>query len=126
MLQSTTDGILVSTQSSIDIDFIPNCIIPELAWNREAMSQYYGRFARLTSDYTLKVYFVTNLRSIEINLLNMIFAKERLNLYMKGVEIDNEALYEKYNVDPYFLRELMIKGETENGYIVDWGKQEIS
>ncbi len=129
-LQKTTNGILISTQqslsSSMNIGFVNKVIIPELSWNDASMSQYYFRFIRYTSTEWKQVYFLTYENSIESNLLGLILAKERLNLYMKNQELEDEELYEKYGVDFNLLDMLMTKERDSEGKVrINWGKQNI-
>jgi hypothetical protein len=129
-LEKTSNGILLSTQqslsSSMNIGFVNKVIIPELSWNDASMSQYYFRFIRYTSTEWKQVYFLTYENSIESNLLSLILAKEKLNLFMKNQEIDDQELYEKYGVDFNLLDMLMTKEKDENGKVrINWGKQNI-
>jgi hypothetical protein len=129
-IKNTTNGILISTQqslsSSMNIGFINKVIIPELSWNDASMSQYYFRFIRYTSTEWKQVYFITYENSIESNLLSLILAKEKLNLFMKNQELEDEELYEKYGVDFDLLDMLMRKEKDEDGKVsIRWGKQNI-
>jgi hypothetical protein len=129
-LQMITNGILISTQqslsSSMNIGFVNKVIIPELSWNDASMSQYYFRFIRYTSTEWKQVYFLTYENSIESNLLSLILAKEKLNLFMKNQELEDEELYEKYGVDFNLLDMLMRKVKDEDGKMrINWGKQNI-
>jgi len=129
-LQNTTDGILISTQqslsSSMNIGFVNKVVIPELSWNDASMSQYYFRFIRYTSTEWKQVYFLTYENSIESNLLSLILAKERLNLFMKNQELEEDEIYEKYGVDFNLLDMLMTKERDLEGKVrINWGKQNI-
>lgn len=129
-LQKTTNGILISTQqslsSSMNIGFVNKVIIPELSWNDASMSQYYFRFIRYTSTEWKQVYFLTYENSIESNLLSLILAKEKLNLFMKNQDLEDEELYEKYGVDFNLLDMLMTKEKDSEGKVrINWGKQNI-
>jgi len=129
-IQKTTNGILISTQqslsSSMNIGFINKVIIPELSWNDASMSQYYFRFIRYTSTEWKQVYFLTYENSIESNLLSLILAKEKLNLFMKNQELEDDELYEKYGVDFNLLDMLMTKEKDSDGKVrINWGKQNI-
>ena len=129
-LQNTTDGILISTQqslsSSMNIGFVNKVVIPELSWNDASMSQYYFRFIRYTSTEWKQVYFLTYENSIESNLLSLILAKERLNLFMKNQELEEDEIYEKYGVDFNLLDMLMTKERDSEGKVrINWGKQNI-
>lgn len=130
-LEKTSNGILISTQqslsSSMNIGFINRIIIPELHWNDSAMAQFYFRFIRLNSkDDNKQVHFVTYENSIESNLLQMILAKEKLNLFMKNQELDDEELFEKYGVDFNLLDMLLTKEKDHEGRVsIRWGEQKI-
>ena len=67
------------------------------------MSQFYMRFVRYTSTEWKDIYFLTYEDSIEANLLQMVLAKERINLFMKGADADLDEVYKKFGVD-YNLR----------------------
>ncbi len=129
-LKDTADGILISTQQSLsasmNIDFVDKCIIPELHWNNSSMSQYYFRFIRYTSTRFKQVYFVTYENSIESNVLKMVLAKDRLNLFMKDQDVTDEELYDRFGVSGEALQNLMYKEKTEDGYVIRWGDQKVS
>jgi predicted RNA methylase len=129
-LQKTTNGILISTQqslsSSMNIGFVNKIIIPELSWNDASMSQYYFRFIRYTSTEWKQVYFLTYENSIESNLLSLILAKEKLNLFMKNQDLEDDEIYEKYGIDFNLLDMLMTKEKDSEGKVrINWGKQNI-
>ncbi|WP_145949523.1 SNF2-related protein [Paenibacillus sp. Y412MC10] len=129
-LQKHPDAILLSTQqslsSSMNIGFIDKIIIAELSWNDASMSQYYFRFIRFNSENDKEVHFVTYESSIESNLLGLILAKERLNLFMKNQELDDDELYDKYGVHFNLLDQLMVKERDKEGNVsIRWGQQMI-
>ena len=129
-LKKTKNGILVCTQQSLscsmNIDFVNKCIIPEMHWNNASMSQFYFRFIRFTSTDWKKIYFVTYENSIESNLLKMILCKEKLNLFMKDEEVEDDELYDKFGIDEKMLKSLMTKEKDEKGNIkITWGEQKI-
>ncbi|MDD2269193.1 MAG: N-6 DNA methylase [Eubacteriales bacterium] len=129
-LKNTNDGILVSTQqslsSSMNIGFVNKVILPELAWNESTMSQYYKRFIRFNSVDFKDVYYLTYENSIESNLLSLILAKEKLILFMKNQEIDDEEIYEKFGVHFDLLDMLLYKMRDQYGNVqIAWGKQMI-
>ncbi|WP_240416752.1 SNF2-related protein [Paenibacillus periandrae] len=129
-LQKHPDAILLSTQqslsSSMNIGFIDKVIIAELSWNDASMSQYYFRFIRFNSVNDKEVHFVTYESSIESNLLGLILAKERLNLFMKNQELDDDELYDKYGVHFNLLDQLMVKERDNDGNVsIRWGQQMI-
>lgn len=129
-LKETKNGILICTQQSLscsmNIDFVNKCIIPEMHWNNASMSQFYFRFIRFTSTDRKKIYFVTYENSIESNLLKMILCKEKLNLFMKDEEIEDDELYDKFGINERMLRTLMTKEKDEEGNVkITWGEQKI-
>ncbi len=129
-LEKTPNGILISTQqalsSSQNIDFVDKILLPELHYNNAAMSQYYFRFIRYTSQRWKQVFFLTYEHTIESNLLKMILAKEKLNLFMKNEDIEESELYERFGVDPAIVSQLMSKEYDEDGRVyIRWGEQKI-
>lgn len=130
-LENTTNGILISTQQSLsastNIDFVDKVLLPELHYNNASMSQYYFRFIRFTSKNWKQVYFLTYENTIEGNLLKMVLMKERLNLFMKNEDIENDELYERFGVDPTIITNLMSKEYDNEGKVyIRWGEQKIS
>lgn len=130
-LEKTTNGILISTQQSLsastNIDFVDKVLLPELHYNNAAMSQYYFRFIRFTSKNWKQVYFLTYENTIEGNLLKMVLMKEKLNLFMKNEDIENDELYERFGVDPMIVTNLMSKEYDKEGKVyIRWGEQKIS
>lgn len=129
-LKQTSNGILISTQqalsASTNIDFIDKVLLPELHYNNAAMSQYYFRFIRFTSQNFKNVYFLTYENTIESNLLKMVLVKEKLNLFMKNEVLDDAELYERFGVDPTIIDNLMPKEYDEDGKVyIRWGEQQI-
>jgi len=130
-LEATTNGILLSTQQayskSQSIDFVDKIILPELHYNNAAMSQYYFRFIRYTSTRHKQVVFLTYANSIESNLVRMIMAKEKLNLFMKEQDVDDDELFERFGADRELVQMLMTREKDEDGNVnIRWGEQEIS
>ncbi len=130
-LEKTKNGILLSTQQayskSQNIDFVDKILLPELHYNNAAMSQYYFRFIRYTSVNFKKVYFLTYENSIESNLIRMILAKEKLNLFMKNQDVDEDDLFDRFGVDRGIVDMLMTKGFDEDGNVqIRWGEQIIA
>lgn len=84
------------------------------------------RFVRFTSTDWKDIYFVTHAGSIESNQMQMVIAKEKLNLFMKGQDVDLDEIYDRFGVDYDLMSLLMSREEDENGksYIA-WGKQKI-
>lgn len=102
-LRESGNGILLCTQqslpSSVNFEFVNKVIIPELHYNNSRMSQFYMRFIRFNSVDWKDIYFLTYAQSIESNLMQMVLAKEKLNLFMKGDETDMDDIYEQFGVD---------------------------
>ena len=91
------------------------------------MSQFYFRFIRYTSMEQKDIYFLTYAGSIESNLMQMVLAKEKLNLFMKGQDVDLDEIYDRFNVDYDLLSLLMRQERDENGRLhIHWGEQKIA
>lgn len=130
-LRESGNGILICTQqslpSSVNFEYVNKVIIPELHYNNSRMSQFYMRFIRYTSTEWKDIYFVTYAGSIESNQMQMVLAKERINLFMKGQDVDLDEIYEKFGVDYDLLAMLMYREEDEDGrFHIRWGEQKIS
>lgn len=130
-LKDSRNGILLCTQqslpSSVNFEYVNKVIIPELHYNNSGMSQFYFRFIRYTSTEYKDVYFLTYAGSIESNLLQMVLCKEKLNLFMKGQDVDLDEIYERFDVDYDLLSLLMYQTQDENGKLqIHWGEQKIA
>lgn len=130
-LKESGNGILLCTQqslpSSVNFEFVNKVIIPELHYNNARMSQFYMRFVRYISTNWKDIYFVTYSGSIESNLMQMVFAKEKLNLFMKGQDTDLNEIYNKFGVDYDLISMLMHREQDEEGkFHIRWGKQKIA
>ncbi len=130
-LQESGNGILLCTQqslpSSVNFEYVNKIIIPELHYNNSRMSQFYMRFVRYTSTEWKDIYFVTYAGSIESNQMQMVLAKEKINLFMKGQDTDLNEIYERFGVDYDLLSLLMYREEDNEGHFhIRWGKQEIA
>ena len=91
------------------------------------MSQFYMRFIRYTSTEWKDIYFVTYAGSIESNLMQMVLAKEKINMFMKGQDADLNAIYDKFGVDYDLLSLLMRREQDEEGdFHIRWGEQKIA
>ena len=102
-------------------------IIPELHYNNSRMSQFYMRFIRFTSERMKDIYFVTYLGSIESNQMQMVLAKEKINMFMRGKDTDLDEIYNRFGVDYNLLSALMSREMDENGkFHIRWGEQEIA
>lgn len=130
-LQDSGNGILLCTQqslpSSVNFDYVNKVIIPELHYNNSGMSQFYFRFIRYTSTEHKDIYFLTYAGSIESNLMQMVLAKEKLNLFMKGQDVDLDEIYDRFDVDYDLISLLMRQERDENGKLrIHWGEQKIA
>ena len=130
-LRESHNGILLCTQqslpSSVNFEFVNKVIIPELHYNNSAMSQFYFRFIRYTSTNFKDIYFLTYAGSIESNQMQMVLAKEKINLFMKGQDVDLDAVYDKFGVDYDLLSILMYREQDEKGHFhIRWGQQKIA
>ena len=96
---------MLSTQQSLsesmnidDVDkiILPDFIITMQLWN----NTIFGFISLYISKFLNKWYFLIYENSIEVNLLKMILAKEKINLFMKNQLIENGELYEKFGINP--------------------------
>lgn len=111
----------------MNFEFVNKVIIPELHFNNARMSQFYHRFIRFTSTDWKDIYFVTYSGSIESNQMQMVLSKEKLNLFMKGQDVDLDEIYDRFGVDYDLMSMLMSREEDENGkFQISWGQQKIS
>lgn len=130
-LKESGNGILLCTQqclpSSVNFEFVNKVIIPELHYNNARMSQFYMRFVRFTSTEWKDIYFVTYSGSIESNQMQMVLAKEKLNLFMKGQDVDLDEIYTRFGVDYDLMGLLMSRDMDKDGnFHISWGEQAIS
>lgn len=130
-LKDSRNGILLCTQqslpSSVNFEYVDHVIIPELHYNNSRMSQFYFRFIRFTSTHEKHIYFVTYLGSIESNQMQMVLAKEKINLFMRGKDTDLDEIYDTFGVDYDLMAALMSREADENGHFqIRWGEQEIA
>jgi hypothetical protein len=130
-MKENPNCIVVATQQSLscsmNIGFVDKVIITEMNWNESSSQQFKARFIRMNSDNPTDVYNVFYEKSIEVNLLKLNMAKEKLCMFMKNEDIDEEELYEKYGIDLWMLNGLMVKETNEDGSInITWGEQEIN
>ena len=130
-LKESRNGILLCTQqclpSSVNFEFVNKIIVPELHYNNARMSQFYMRFVRFTSTDRKDIYFVTYSGSIESNQMQMVLAKEKLNLFMKGQDVDLDEVYDRFGVNYDLMSLLMTRDQGEDGgFRIFWGEQLIS
>lgn len=126
-LKDSRNGILLCTQqslpSSVNFEYVNKVIIPELHYNNSGMSQFYFRFIRYTSTEYKDIYFLTYAGSIESNLMQMVLAKEKLNLFMKGQDVDLDEVYERFDIDYDLLSLLMVQEKDKEGRLhIRWGR----
>lgn len=125
------NGILVCTQqslkSSVNIPYCNKCIIESLQWNIPKISQFYFRFIRFDSERHTEVHFINYKNTIEINLLALLMAKEKLNDFIKTTnEKTSAAIYEQFGIDLNILDMLITKSWDEDGHLtLRWGKQTL-
>lgn len=130
-LRESKNAILLCTQqslpSSVNFEFVNKILLPELHYNNSGMSQFYMRFVRFTSAEYKDIYFLTYGGSLESNLMQMIVAKEKINLFMKGKDTDLDEIYEKFGIDYDLLALLMRREQDEEGHFnIRWGEQMIA
>ncbi|GAB6989388.1 N-6 DNA methylase [Paenibacillus pini] len=131
-MKKEKNSIMVCTQqslpSSISINYVNKIIVTELAWNGASLHQFTARFIRFDSESDNKeIHYVTYENSIESNLLKLILNKEKLNLFMKNDNVNDDELFKRFGVDFDILSMLMTKETDHNGYTrLSWGKQEIN
>lgn len=130
-LRESGSGILLCTQqslpSSVNFDFVNKIIIPELHYNNSGMSQFYMRFIRYTSTEYKDIYFLTYAGSLESNLMQMVVAKEKINLFMRGQDTNLDEIYERFGIDYNLLSLLMRREVDEKGHLnIRWGEQMIA
>lgn len=130
-LRDSGNGILLCTQqslpSSVNFDYVNKILIPEMHFNNSGMSQFYMRFIRYTSTEFKDIYFLTYTDSLESNLLQMVMAKEKINLFMKGQDTDLDQIYDKFGINYDLLTLLMRKEVDKDGRLqIRWGEQKIA
>ena len=130
-LRDSGNGILLCTQqslpSSVNFEYVNKILIPEMHFNNSGMSQFYMRFIRYTSTEYKDIYFLTYTGSLESNLLQMVIAKEKINLFMKGQDTDLDLIYDKFGIDYNLLALLLHRGVDEEGnFQIQWGDQQIA
>lgn len=130
-LRESKNGILLCTQqslpSSVNFDFVNKIIIPELHYNNSGMSQFYMRFVRYTSTEYKDIYFLTYAGSLESNLMQMVVAKEKINLFMRGQDTNLDEIYERFGIDYNLMSLLMHREKDDEGHFnIRWGNQLIA
>ena len=57
----------------------------------------------------------------------MVLAKEKLNLFMKGEDVDLDEIYNRFGVDYDLMSLLMSRDQDKDGnFYISWGEQQIS
>ena len=116
-----------SLPSSVNFEFVNKIIIPEMHYNNAGMSQFYMRFVRYTSTEKKDLYFPIYIGSLESNLMQMVLAKEKLTMFMKGQDADMDEIYAKFGVDYDLLSTLMTRETDDEGHLrIHWGEQKIA
>jgi len=130
--QKTENGILISTQqsleSSVDIESCDKCILESLNWNLSRMSQYYFRFIRFTSKRKKEVHFVSYSNTIEQNILALVMAKEKMNEFVKTTkEVGTDELFGEFDIDPDIFNSIIEKARDHKGKTyLKWGSQKVA
>ncbi len=129
--RNSYNGILICTQqslkSSVNIPYCNKCIIESLQWNIPKISQFYFRFIRFDSKRHTQVHFINYENTIELNLLALLMAKEKLNDFIKTTnETTTAAIYDEFGIDLNILDMLIQKDKDADGKLVlKWGKQQL-
>lgn len=130
--EDTINGILICTQQSLKSSAnIPSCddvILESLQWNIPKMEQFYFRFIRLDARNDTRVHFVSYLDSIEQNLMALVLTKERLNEFIKNLEVTEQSeIFEEFDISMSVIESLLIKTHDSEGNVrVSWGSQRIA
>jgi predicted RNA methylase len=130
--KASRNGILVATQqslkSSVNIPYCNKCIVESLQWNIPKISQFYFRFIRFDSVRHTEVHFVNYQETIEVNLMALLMAKERLNDFIKTTNrTTSDAIYEQFGFDIGILDSLIQKEYDKEGHLrLTWGQQRIA
>jgi len=129
--RSSHNGILICTQqslkSSVNIPYCNKCIIESLQWNIPKISQFYFRFIRFDNTRHTQVHFVNYGDTIELNLLALLMAKEKLNDFIKTTnETSTAAIYSEFGIDLNILDMMIQKDyDGEGKLVLRWGKQQL-
>lgn len=118
--EDTRNGILICTQMSLKSSInIPSCnlvVIESLQWNIPKIEQFYFRFIRYDSADRTRVVFLNYENTIEVNLLALLMAKERLNDFVKTREYkENSEVFDEFGIDMDILNQLMGRETDEKG-----------
>ncbi|BBI90793.1 helicase [Tenacibaculum phage PTm5] len=117
---NSDNAILVSNQaslkSSVSIEKCNTVIIPSLPWNYASLSQYFYRAIRFDSEHKTEVHLITYTDSIDLNVLQLLLNKEKINNFIKtGDESTDEEVNEEFGVDGDVLGSVIEKYYDEEG-----------
>jgi predicted RNA methylase len=130
--EATDNGIVVCTQQSLKSSVnIPSCnevLLESLQWNIPKMEQFYFRAIRYDSTDHTNVWFVNYENTIEMNLLALLMAKEKLNDYIKTLEYrDDSDIYSEFNIDMDILNGILTREvDDEGNYQINWGNTAVA
>ncbi|BAX25548.1 helicase [Tenacibaculum phage pT24] len=126
---NTDNAIIVANQASLKSSVnIPECntvIIPSLPWNNSSLAQFYCRTIRFDSKNKTQVHLICYSESIDLNILNLILNKEKVNNFVKTTEVSTEEdVNEEFGVDGDILGSLIQKHyDEEGGMRLSWGEK---
>jgi len=132
LFKASKNGVLAATQqslkSSLNIPYCNKCIVESLQWNIPKISQFYFRFIRYDSTNHTEIHFVNYENTIELNLMALLMAKERLNDFIKTTNRSStNDIYDEFGVDINILSMLIQKNYDEDGKLfLTWGQQKIA
>lgn len=130
--EKTSNGVLISTQQalseSVNIPMCKEVIIESLRWNMPRVHQYIFRAIRFDSVGVTNVHFVVYERSIEVNLMALLADKERLNDFVKTLEIRGISdVFNEFALDMDFLDIIINRVQDDEGKMkLAWGKQKAA
>lgn len=131
--EKTSNGILICTQqslkSSVNIPTCNNVIIETLQWNIPKLEQFYFRFIRFDSKEKTFVNLINYDNTIEMNLLALLMAKERINEFIKTLNFKAQSeIYNEFGIDLDILNSILEKEYDPNTETlkIKWGRQNIS
>jgi superfamily II DNA or RNA helicase/trans-aconitate methyltransferase len=129
--ESTSNGLLISTQQSLSESVnIPSCdvvICEGLQYNIANIMQYVGRFTRLNSQNKTTVHFVTYINTLEQNVLALLMSKQRINEFVKQLEYKEDAdIFGEFGISLDIFNSIITKQYDEDGSVrLSWGQQKI-
>lgn len=118
-IKEDKDTILIATQDSLscslNINFINKVFIVELPWNFPKLDQFTARFIRMGTKEKKDLYYFTYNNSIEMNIMQLLINKEKINQFLKSNNTSNEILYKKLGIEFDIMNMLLKKEVDENG-----------